>query len=143
MGGTAELISKDELTSVKLLEIYQRAYIDASLDSDGEVRLNLDGLTMFAISYPDRGLLRFRLGFSIKPNATRQQLIELCNRINDQLIFIRASYPVSMEPGLGVLLDYYLDTTSGVTGHEIINGTRRFRSVVGGLPPLDTDRIIP
>jgi len=143
MGDTAELISKDELTSAKLLDVYKRAYFDASLDSDGEVRLSIDGLLMFAVTDPDRGLLRFRLGFSVKSDATRQQLLELCNRINDQLIFIRASFPVSMEPRLGVLLDYYLDTTSGVTGHEIINGTRRFRAVVSGLPPLDTDHIVP
>lgn len=142
MTATAELISKDELTAAKLLELYQHAYFNVSLDPDGEVRLDIDRILMFAIPEPQRALLRIRIGWNVKPNATRQQVLELCNRINDGLIFIRASLPAAIAPRLVVILDHYIDTTAGVTALEVIDETRRARSLVNSIPPLDTDHIL-
>ncbi len=142
MTATAQLISQQELTATKLLELYQRAYFNASLDPDGEVRLVVDGITMFAIAEPQRALLRMRIGLSVKPNATRQQVLELCNRVNDGLIFIRACLPAVIAPRLGLILDHFIDTTAGVTALEVIDETRRVRAVLNSVPPLDTDDII-
>jgi hypothetical protein len=142
MAVTAELISKDELTAAKLMELYQHGYFNVSLDPDGEVRLIIDGITMFAIPEPQRTLLRMRIGLNVKPNATRQQVLELCNRVNDGLIFIRASLPAAMAPRLVLILDHYIDTAAGVTGLEVIDETKRVRSVLNSIPPLDTDHIL-
>ncbi len=64
-----------------------------------------------------------------------------CNRVNDNLIFIRACIPAA-APQLVVIFDHFLDTTAGVTGLEIIDETRRVRSVMNSLPPLDTDKVL-
>ena len=142
MTGTAEVISKDELTTARLMEIYQSAYFNASADPDGDVRLNVHGITMFTSVDPNRALLRLWLGLPVKPKATRQQLIEFCNRINDGLVLIRACVPASFEPQLMLLLDHYLDTNAGVTALEVIDETRRVRLVLNSLPPLDTDGVL-
>ena len=141
MAATVELIGKDEITAAKLMELYKNAYFNVSLDPDGEVRLVIDGIIMFAIAEPQRALLRMRIGLNVKPNATRQQVLEMCNRINDGLIFIRASLPL-LAPKLVLILDHYIDTTAGVTALEVIDETRRVRSVLNSLPPLDTDHIL-
>jgi hypothetical protein len=142
MAATAELISKDELTAGKLMELYQHAYFNVSLDPDGEVRLTIDGIIMFAITEPQRALLRMRMGLNLKPNTTRQQVLELCNRVNDGLIFIRASLPAAIAPKLALILDHYIDTTAGVTGLEVIDETRRVRLLLNSVLPLDTDHIL-
>lgn len=140
MTATAELISKDELTAAKLLEIYQHAFFNASLDPDGDLMLTMEGLHIFPSVDPQRDLFRTRMAFGLKPNATRQQVLKLCNRINDGLIFIRACCPAAAQSQL--LLDHYTDTAAGVTGLEVIDETRRFRSVLNGVSRLDTDDIL-
>lgn len=141
MPTSAELISKDDLTAARVLEIYQHAYFDASLDPDGEIKIVLDGIKMYAIAEPQRGLLRLRVGVGIRPGVTRQQALEFCNRVNDKLIFIRACVPAA-APQLVVIFDHFLDTTVGVTGLEIIDETRRVRTVMNSLPALDTDKVL-
>ena len=73
--------------------------------------------------------------------ATREQVLELCNRVNDSLVMIRACYPkIATTPV--VYLDYHIDTETGISPEEIIFETRQFQKVAMGIVPLDTDGIL-
>ncbi|HEU0305192.1 MAG TPA: YbjN domain-containing protein [Gaiellaceae bacterium] len=138
----AEVISKEALTTERLLEIYKHAYMDAQIDSDGDVALTIDGFKLFAKVEPEpKFMTAIRCGFSLKPEATREQVLELCNRINDRLILIRASYPEA-APAPMLWLDHYTDTEAGLTAEEVVDLTRRFVTVFASIPPLDTDSIM-
>ncbi len=141
MTAVLEVIGLDELTGSKLLEIYQNAYIDAQLDPDGDIRISLDGLKIFVSVDQGKKVMRLFTMFGAKPGTARQQLLELCNRINDGLLMIRATYPSAL-PTPALLLDHYVVTEAGLTGLEIVDETRRFRVVVGSVPPLDTEGIL-
>ena len=142
MSALVELISKEELTTEKLLDIYRRAYMDAELDTDGDIKLRVEGINVFAKVEPaPRYMMRLYCGFGLKPHATRPQILEFCNRINDKLIMVRAYYPES-APMPVLFLDHYLDTEAGVTAEEIVDETRRFVKVFVSIPPLDTDGIL-
>lgn len=137
----AELISKEDLTGPKLLEIFRAAYMDAHMDADGDVTLVLDGIKLLISVDPPRSVLRLVALFGVKPGVTRQQLLELCNRINDGLIMLRAAYPASL-PQPALMVDHYLVTEAGLSGLEIVDETRRFRTVVTSIPPLDIENIL-
>lgn len=141
MTAVLEVIRSDELSGPKLLEIFRSAYLDGELDSDGDVRLTLDGIKVLVTVDVSRKLLHYLSIFGVKPGATRQQVLELCNRINDRLILIRAAYPSAL-PSPAVMLDHYLVTEAGVTPVEIVDDVRRFRNVIGSVPPLNTDDIL-
>jgi len=141
MTAVLEVISNEELSGHKLLEIFKNAYMDAELDQDGDVRLTLDGIKVLVTVDQSRKLIHFISIFGVKPSATRQQVLELCNRINDRLILIRAAYPSAL-PSAAVMLDHYVVTEAGVTGVEIVDDARRFRTVISSVPPLNTESIL-
>ena len=141
MTAVMELISKEELTQEKLLEIYKQAFIDAHIETD-KVAIVLEGFKMFAVVEPEpRFNMRLWSGFTCKPTATREQVLELCNRVNDSLVMIRACYPKVVTMPV-VYLDYYIDTETGISPEEIIFETRQFAKVAMGIVPLDTDGIL-
>jgi hypothetical protein len=54
---------------------------------------------------------------------------------------LRASYPAALAlPSL--MIDHYLVTEAGLSGLEIVDETRRFRTVVASIPPLDLENIL-
>ena len=137
----AELISKEELTGQKLQEVFAAAYMDPHVDADGDVTLVLDGIQILVTADNPRSVLRLVALFGAKPAVTRQQLLELANRINDGLILVRASYPAAL-PTPALVLAHYLATEAGLSGLEMVDEARRFRTVVASIPPLDTENIL-
>lgn len=141
MTAVLEVIRNEELSGPRLLEIFRDAYIEGELDSDGDVRLTLDGIKVLVTTDVSRKLIHFITIFGVRPGATRQQVLELCNRVNDRLILIRAAYPSAL-PSPAVMLDHYVVSEAGVTADEIVDDVRRFRTVIGSVPPLNTDDIL-
>jgi len=141
MTAVLDVIAKDDLTIARIMEIYKGAYIGAEIGADGDIKLELEGLKVFVKVDPTKKILRFYSLFGAKPEATRQQMLELCNRINDGLVLLRASCPAAL-PHPALWLDHDLDTEAGLTGLEIVDETRRFRTVFANIPPLDTDHIL-
>ncbi len=141
MTAVLEVIGSEELSGRKLLEILRDAYIEAEFDTEGDVRVTLDGIKILVTVDVSRKLVHFISIFGVKPTATRQQVLELCNRINDRLILIRAAYPSAL-PSPAVMLDHYVVTEAGVSAVEIVDDIRRFRTVLGSVPPLNTEDIL-
>ena len=141
MTAVLEVIGSEELSGRKLLEILREAYIEAEFDTEGDVRVTLDGIKILVTVDVSRKLVHFISIFGVKPTATRQQVLELCNRINDRLILIRAAYPSAL-PSPAVMLDHYVVTEAGVSAVEIVDDIRRFRTVLGSVPPLNTEDIL-
>jgi hypothetical protein len=68
-------------------------------------------------------------------------VLELCNRINDGLVMLRASCPAAFRtPALW--LDHDLDIESGVTAEDIVSETRRFRTVISAVPAVDLEKVL-
>jgi hypothetical protein len=130
-----------ELTNAKLLEIYGAAYMAPTVALDGDVEVIIDGIKLFASADPARGVMRLMALFNARQDATRLQLLELCNRINDGLILLRASCPAAIAQNV-LMLDHYVVTSAGVTGQEIVDETRRFRGVIANIPPLDLEHVM-
>ncbi len=142
MPATAELYTKEEFTTEMLDEVYKRAFMDPHVEENGEVKIVVGGVKVYAkVEGDPRFLLRLTAVYGVKPDATRQQVLELCNRVNDKLILVRACYPeIATSPMLWI--DHYLDTTAGLTAEEAVDETRRFASVCSGIGMHDVENIL-
>jgi|SRR5450759_2314433 Putative bacterial sensory transduction regulator len=141
MADVLDVIAMDDLTVARLTEIYRAAYMNPEVGDNGDIKLQLDGLKVIVKVEPTKKFLRHYLLFGTKPGTTRQQMLELCNRINDGLVMVRASCP-AVFPNPMLWIDHDLDTEAGLTGLEVVDETRRFRTIFASVPPLDTDHIL-
>lgn len=135
------LIEKDAFNDQTLLEVYKNAYMQPTQDDDGRVKLHIDGINMSARAMPDRPFFVLSTGFGLKDSATRIQSLELCNRVNDNMIMIRCCIPEGVDDV--IYIDHFTMTEGGITGEEIVAATRRFVKVIrDGFSEYDTDDII-
>lgn len=136
------LIEKTGLDNNKVLQVYRGAFMDADLDSDGDVRVKVDGLTVLARATSDRPFFVLTALFTVKPGASRRQVIDLCNRVNDHMIMIRCSCPEAIEKPV-MYVDHWTMTEGGISAEEIVAATRRFASVIfDGFEQYDTESIL-
>ncbi|HET9497612.1 MAG TPA: YbjN domain-containing protein [Candidatus Limnocylindria bacterium] len=141
MTATLEIIAREELTIPKLNEVYKQAYMNSEIGADGDIKLELDNIKIYVKTETEKKILRLYTVFGTKPGATRQQVLELCNRINDGLVMLRASCPAAF-PTPALWLDHDLDIETGMAAEDIVSETRRFRTVIGAVPGLDTEDIL-
>lgn len=141
MTAVLEVITREELTIPKLHEVYRQAYMNSEIGADGDIKLELDGMLVFVKVEADKKILRLYSLFGTKPGTTRQQVLELCNRINEGLVLLRASCP-SVLPDPALWLDHDLDIESGMSAEDIVSETRRFRAVIAAVPMVNTEQIL-
>lgn len=138
MTKTTTLISKDELSAAALESIFRRAGIDAGVSGQG-VRLVMDGLAITATAVAERGYVFLSVVFGINSGTTSEQVLELCNRINEGLAFVTAFLN---EGFFQLQLCWHLDTAAGVTAEEVADQARRFRAAVRGAVQKDTEHVL-
>ena len=141
MTATLEVITKEEMTIPKLHEVYRQAFMDAEITPEGDIKLQLEGIKVFVKIQPEKKILLFYALFGVKPGTTRLQVLELCNRINDGLIILRATVPAAL-PQPALWLDHDMDIETGMTAEDIVSETRRFRSVIPAMSGMDTENIL-
>lgn len=138
---TAILIPREEMTAEKLLEIFRNAYMDAGIDAEGDLHIEIEGRKMWVKSLRGQSLMTVSVGYGLKPGTSRSSALELANRINDNLVFIRACIPSGFSsPSLW--LDHFIDITGGVTGQEVVDEVRRFRRLISSISDEDTDNLL-
>ena len=141
MTATLEVITQEEITIPKLHEIYTRAFMHSEIQDDGGIKLELESLKLFVKVQTEKKILSLYALFGVKPGTTRLQVLELCNRINDGLVLVRASCP-AIFPSPALWLDHDVDIESGMTADDIVTETRRFRTVIAGVMGMDTENIV-
>lgn len=138
---TLEVITQEEITIPKLHEVYTRAFMHSEIQTDGSLKLELESLKVFVKVQAEKKILSLYALFGVKPGTTRLQVLELCNRINDGLVMVRACCPsVFASPALW--LDHDVDIEGGMSADDIVTETRRFRGVIAGVPGMDTEAVL-
>lgn len=135
------LISKADFNDQKVFEIFQAAYMDVKMDDDGDVIAMIDGIRVRALAAKDRPFFIVSGMYAAKEGTTREQLLELANRFNDQMIMVRCSIPKIERPM--VYFDHFTMTEGGITAEEIVRVTQRFAKIMReGIQSCDTEDII-
>jgi hypothetical protein len=132
-----ELLLPEEANSATLKQLFDNAYMENSVDSDGDVRIK-DRYSCFLRPDPDGRLIALCAIFGANAGAQLGAKLEFVNRVNDQVKLIRASV---MSDGR-YFFDYYLPVDGGITKKAVVLATRRFLSTIEAAMQQDTANVV-
>jgi hypothetical protein len=132
-----ELMQPQDVNSEALKQLFEDAYMEVSVDSDGDVRIK-DKYSCFIRPDTDGKMIVAYAIFGANPGASQPGKLDFVNRVNDQVKVIRASV---MSDGR-YFLDYYIPVDGGVTKRAIVMAAKRFLSCIDAAMTQDTDNVV-
>ena len=123
-----EIIAEDQVAPDTLRDLFRRAFFVASLDDDGDVRVETDDPTVFVSINADNKLLKYTTVYGFKSTASLELKHSFVNKMNDDVIFCRFSVPEE-APAI-LMVDYYLPFGEGVPAFQVVRALRFFARVV-------------
>lgn len=139
MAHPLDLITPDNVTIEMILEIFEAAYMEASLDEEKkQIRLREEVLARVFLS-ESKERLQLVAYYGVKEDAQRIDRLELVNRINENYVLIRAGID---EDG-DLWFDYCVLLKGGVTRKAIVQASRVFLMLVPrAVNECDDDGIV-
>ena len=124
----AEVIAENDVTPENIRTLFKRAFYSASLDDDGDVCVDTDGLRVHVTVMDNTKLLRYVTVYGIKDTAPLESKHAFVNKMNDDVILCRFSIPEHDHDAL--YADYFLPFGEGVLAFQIVSALRWFARVV-------------
>lgn len=118
-----EVLGEDDITVERLLSLFRQAYIPVETSASGtQLALRLES-GMRAIVTPDasRQLIVVAAIFGLKSTAPMADKLAAANRLNDQVIFLRAA----VVDDTTLCLDHQMACDGGVMAAAVIGAVRR------------------
>jgi hypothetical protein len=132
-----ELIYPEGISGDALKAIFGEAFMDASLDTDGDLIVK-DNYRCYLRPDPDGRLISIYAIFGAADNAAEADKLAYINRVNDQVKLIRASVSSNGK----FFYDYYLSVEGGISKRAIVMAVRRFFSCLGSALREDTENVV-
>ena len=119
------LVTTDNLTQDLLRSLYDGAFLETSLDDDGDLRVK-DRISCWVMPSERKDRIKLLANFGFEKKATEIQRLTLVNAINAEYVVVRAV----VAPLNDVLrIDYDILVEGGVTARAIVMGTKRFMAI--------------
>jgi hypothetical protein len=132
-----DLITSDTVSKEMLKSIFDRAFMETSYDSDGDLRIK-DGISCWVMPEPDRIKLVSHFGF--RPGSIRLKRLEFVNRLNQKFIMVRASVGDRNDI---LRFDHVISIRGGVTQIAVVQTAERFLSIIPpAVKDCDTEDIV-
>ena len=134
-----ELVTPDNVSIELVREIFEQAYMDATLDEDKkQIRLREEVLARVFLS-ESKERLQVVAYYGIKEDAQRADRLELVNRINENYVLIRAG----IDDDGDLWFDYCVLLKGGATKKAIVQAVRVFLMLVPkAVNECDEDEIV-
>ena len=137
--GRQQVLSEEEVTTERVVELFQSALMNVTVDSDGDVVIADGGMRTFIRVDTSRKLISYFSIWPLRSSASEIDRLRLINRLNDQLIVVRFS--VTQNDHLWC--DYQMSFENGLTSYSIVNAYRLYARVVkGAVSTQDPDDLI-
>ena len=136
----ADLINPAEMTSEKLYDLLRSAYMKPTLGTDGEIRLKgPSGFHQTIEVNAGNKFLKFMALFGLQEDRSRQEKLELVNRLNDGIVLSRFSMPREYA----LMADYHISFEEGMTALQILNCIHWFdKATIGAIRMYDESGLI-
>ncbi len=121
---TNDLITPDNVSKDLLKAIYDAAFIETAWDDDGDLKIKDELNCTVMISENQTRIMIFTV-FEFEEGFSREQKLDLVNKINDEYAFVRAS----LTEYDTLLFDYSFYLKGGLTKKNLVLGTRFFQSI--------------
>ena len=134
------LIPEKDVTLVRLLEVFEAAFVENDVDDDGDLVIRTENNTKIFVSLDDRNkLVRFTALYGLRDEAPDEEKIALANTLNDNIVFVR----FSAGHNSALICDYYLPFNGAISPLHVVTVTRLFnRIVASSLGEYDTADIL-
>lgn len=136
MNNSNGLITAEELDNDMLRELFDAAMFDYHLDDDGDLVVQ-DNYRVLVTHHNNR-YIRFTSFFRVRSESSEEAVLTLCNRINDELIILRAS----IHNGDTLVVDWYIPVFSGISKRTVIMAFRKFVELLGQIGQYDEEDVI-
>jgi hypothetical protein len=132
-----ELLLPQDVNSAALKQLFDDAYMETSIDTDGDVRIK-DRYSCFLHPDSDGRLIALYAIFGTQPEAQLPAKLEFVNRVNDKVKLVRASVTGDGR----YLLDYYIPVDGGITKKAVVLATRRFLTCIEAAMDEDSGNVV-
>ncbi|OWK41670.1 YbjN domain-containing protein [Fimbriiglobus ruber] len=139
MSQTTDLVTPDNVTIEMIRDIYDAAFMEATLDEEKkQIRIREEVLAR-AFLAESKERLQLVAYYGIKEDAQRIDRLELVNRVNENYVLIRAG----IDDDGDLWFDYCVLLKGGVTKKAIVQATRVFLMLVPrAVNECDEDGIV-
>jgi len=121
---TNDLVTPENLSVELLNSIFDDAYMETSIDSDGDLHVR-DDIGCFVILSKDKDRITLLSQFGFESGATHSQRLECVNNINKEMIIVKA-YVGNND---SLRFEYDICLKGGVTKKNIVQATKKFLSI--------------
>ena len=134
---TAELLYPENITKEGLRDLFLSAYMDASLDEDGDVLVK-EAYRAYLVPAQDAAWIRLYSPFKGNEATTMEDKLAYANKVNADLIIVRAYVT---EKG-GFIFEEYLPVEGGITNRALVLATRRFHRMLESAVRADDKNVL-
>lgn len=132
-----DVVHPKDISRDFLYELFNAAFMNVSIDSDGDVRVD-DTYGCWLFPHSEGRYIRLMSQFRPNPDALTADRLNFVNRVNDEIKLVRAY----LRENGGFGFDYYLMVDGGTTKRNIVNTTRLFLSILEDVAQFDTDNVM-
>jgi hypothetical protein len=133
----AELVYPETVTKEALRDLFVAAYMDASLDEDGDVMVR-EGYRSYLIPSQDGAWIRIYSPFKGLDTASLEDKLAYVNKVNSDLIIVRAYVT---DKG-GFIFEEYLPVEGGITKRALVLAVRRFHRMLESAIRADEKNVL-
>lgn len=134
------IIPERDVNVEDIVRILTRADLNATVDKDGDVKVVFTGETVWLSVSTSLNRIYIFTFQNFNEGTDVRAMLNLCNRINDELVMIRAT--AAPENRRRLWLDYSIPLEGGVTPAQIVNTVKRFCAILQLIPKRDVDGIV-
>lgn len=139
-GLVGEFLCEDQIDTAKLLSLFRQAFLEVEVASDTRLRVRAENGTRVSVAVDaKRQLIQFVIAYGLREDAPMLDKLALCNRVNDQVIFVR----FSVSDPTTLCSDYNLPFDGGITTAAIMGTLRRMARITGqSIGEMDEDKLV-
>jgi hypothetical protein len=133
----AELLYPENITKEGLRDLFVAAYMDASIDEDGDVLVK-ESYRSYLVPSQDAAWIRLYSPFKGNEATALEDKLAYANKVNADLIIVRAYVT---EKG-GFIFEEYLPVEGGITKRALVLAVRRFHRMLESAIRADEKNVL-
>ncbi len=131
-------LTPDNASPTTLRELFDEAMFETRIDADGDLIVD-ERFKSFVMVHSKR-FVRFMTVFGIKEGAEENAVFALVNRINFELICVRACANMNQN---ALILDWYLPIKGGgLSKKSVVMAFREFIDLIGSIGRFDAEDVV-
>lgn len=132
-----QIVLPEQVSPEMLNKLFTDAFMDASIDKDGDVQV-VETYRSYVVPGNENKWLRVYAVFGANAEASLEDKMEFVNRINADLVIVRAYVDSTGR----FIFEHYLPIEGGITEKALVLAVRRFHRLLEAAIRKDEKNVI-